>query len=258
MKINRTQKHQKLTHEEAARSKNTWNLFSNKRRKNGNATEKVPGKITSIRFPAPFGVESVGSSVNFAVISLVHVRAGTRFVNRVVIIPHPRSREQIALLHIQSYIIANRFLYFRYRLGIRFGVGDIDSVTDGEGLRGGRGWEWGWRRRRRRRRRRRGKRLNVEVEIWVDGGRGAKSGSGGEEEEERKKEQCEEEESGYSVRPLLENHLPSLSNIPTPSHNIHARITFSLLLIAITLYQRVSSFHRTFLTSPVINFLNNS
>jgi len=57
----------------------------------------------------------------------------------------------------------------------------------------------------------------------VDGGSGVKSGSGGEEEDDRNKEQCEEEESGYSVMPLLENHLPSLSNIPTPSDNIHAQ-----------------------------------
>ncbi|WVZ09738.1 hypothetical protein V8G54_014268, partial [Vigna mungo] len=178
MKINQTQKHQKLADEEEAarvcmrpqnQAKIPETLLATSVEKNENATERVPGKITRIRFPAPFGVERVGPSVNFAVISLVHVRARTRLVNRVVIVPHPRSREQIALLHIQRRIVANSFIYFRYRLGIRFSVGDIVSVTDGEGLRGGRGGEWGRRRRRRWwwwwwwwRRRRRGNRLDAE------------------------------------------------------------------------------------------------
>lgn len=127
---------------------------------------RVPGKITGIRFPAPIGVESVGSSVNFAIVSLVHVRARTRLVNRVIFILHPGSREQIAFLQIQRYIFCRIFCC---RLGIRFGIGDIVrgivNVTDRLrlGFSGGEGgggvwllWLWGRRRR---------KRLEEEVEI---------------------------------------------------------------------------------------------
>ena len=133
---------------------------------------RVPGKITGIRFPAPIGVESVGSSVNFAIVSLVHVRARTRLVNRVTFILHPRSREQIAHLQTQRYVLGD---ILRYRLGIRFGVGgivrDILNVTNRLrlGFSGGGGGVWGRKRRRRRRKRLEGRRrrkwLEVDVEI---------------------------------------------------------------------------------------------